>query len=69
MPREMLKVGDVVHLISGDPEMTVTRTPSGRANGYPTRDDGEYIRCAWFDYNNCSQIQVFPPAALKRVPK
>ena len=63
------KVGDVVQLISGGPSMTIIRTPPGRSKGYPQRDDDNYVRCAWFDSDDNSKIQGFPPAALKRVVK
>ena len=41
----------------------------GRSKGYPQRDDDNYVRCAWFDSDDNSKIQGFPPAALKRVVK
>ena len=50
------KVGDVVQLKSGGPEMTVTG-PANSGN----------VLCAWFTSFDAASIStgVFPPAALK----
>src|SRR5205085_2974386 len=55
MPSEQIKVGDVVQLKSGGPQMTVV---SDEGNGY--------FFCQWFIAGKLDQ-NSFPSSALKRV--
>jgi len=50
------RIGDIVQLKSGGPEMTVTLV--GTSNGVPT------IWCAWF-VGNEQKKGNFPPGALR----
>lgn len=50
------KVGDVVRLRSGGPEMTVTATNLGESKN---------LRCEWFESGSV-KISTFPAAALEK---
>jgi uncharacterized protein YodC (DUF2158 family) len=57
MPSERFKVGDVVRLKSGGPDMTVTGVAIG----------GDLI-CRWFE-GDTARIDTFPSGALIRPPE
>lgn len=62
------KVGEVVHLVSGGPSMTIVELPRPKKLSSRTEDD--LIRCTWFTSDeDRAQLGSFPPAALKRGPK
>jgi len=64
----VFKLGDVVHLVSGGPSMTVIQLPQTKK--LSSRDEDHFIRCTWFTSDeDRAQVGSFPPAALKRGPK
>jgi len=55
------KVGDVVALKSGGPEMTVV----GSALSFPEKHP--MVECCWFDSSNDKKKGFFPPEALEKI--
>ena len=51
-----LRVGDIVRLKSGSPNMTV--------NGVEVKRGVVVVYCVWFDKNNCLGRDRFPAASL-----
>ncbi|WP_372402914.1 YodC family protein [Alcaligenes faecalis] len=51
------RIGDVVQLRSGGPEMTVI----------DMNQKGENVKCVWFMIDNRSRTQSFPAASLMAV--
>lgn len=49
----MIKIGDMVRLNSGGPQMTVTEM------------DGDELTCKWFDSEQASHEDEFPLACVK----
>jgi uncharacterized protein YodC (DUF2158 family) len=61
MSEQEVKVGDVVHLRSGGPNMTV--------NGYQLVGSATMINCAWFNENKELKDGLFAPGALRKGPR
>ena len=58
------KIGDVVRLKSGGPEMTVSQYP------FKTVDGGEHegqVECTWFDSENRLKHKVFKVEELQKI--
>ncbi len=64
---ENFKIGDVVELKSGGPDMTVTLVVDGN-NPILAMDKTDRVHTAWFDGNK-KQEGIFPVEAIKRVQK
>lgn len=59
MTKEKIELGDVVHLKSGSPAMTVT--------GEGLKGEGDFL-CSWF-YNEAVYSEFFNSACLEKAVK
>ncbi len=59
----MMKVGDVVRLKSGGPNMTVDKCWTDEASGE------EKVKCSWMDSSGNRRWTQFHPDAVELVPK
>jgi len=63
----MFKIGDVVQMKCGGPEMVVTRTGMKLPPPYPETDETEGILCTWINKDASSVwVNVFPWFVLNK---